>query len=128
MKNRRFTTKVASDGDENETTISANDNHVELTLFRWYLPISVSRPLVEGTGRKEKVGSRKEKVENVDGGTLVRWLGAQLEAASLIWIPATDKLPVSQKVEVRFKKIRPERTSPAAKIQGRPVSNGWVRA
>ncbi len=99
MKNRRFTTKVASDGDENETTISANDNHVELTLFRWYLPISVSRPLVEGTGRKEKVGSRKEKVENVDGGTLVRWLGAQLEAASLIWIPATDKLPVSQKVE-----------------------------
>jgi pyruvate/2-oxoglutarate dehydrogenase complex dihydrolipoamide dehydrogenase (E3) component len=30
---------------------------------------------------------------------------------------ASAKLPVSQKLEVRFKKIRPERMSPAAKIQ-----------
>ena len=36
MKNRRFTTKAANDGDENETTISVNNNHVELTLVRWY--------------------------------------------------------------------------------------------
>ena len=30
MSNRRFMTKVASDGDENETTISVNNDHVEL--------------------------------------------------------------------------------------------------
>jgi hypothetical protein len=37
---------------DKETTISINNNHVELTLFRWYLPISVSRLLVQETGRK----------------------------------------------------------------------------
>jgi hypothetical protein len=62
MKNRRFTTKVASDGDENETTISVNNDHVELTLFRWYY-----RFLLRDSWCREQVGSRKEKVENVDG-------------------------------------------------------------
>ena len=74
MKNRRFTTKVVADGDENETTISVNNDHLKLTLVRWYY------------------------------GFPLRDFGAG------------NKLPVSQKVEGRFKKIRPERTSPAAKI------------
>jgi len=35
MRNRRFTTKVAGDGDERQKNYHlGNNNHVELTLFR----------------------------------------------------------------------------------------------